>query len=301
MPETRLSPYPFPNLNLSVLRMIAKHWVTDYKEKGLNIAKITIHPRGMPISLKEVLSSCSDSRKYVVIFYCPDCTRDDLPSANDSAKEHLKKLMNDEFSPYYDLYMATSGNCDNNSILFYSSFPDVYMTHPKENWVCDWQFIMKYQEATIPADVWKETGEVLYPAPLLQDKPFGTELEPSVDDGSGEEKKTPPIESQLDEFLIGLKDDLPIFYNAVVNETGNRGILQVCKEDFSGALEETKWDRIQLSFFDDIKINNPQRDIQGTIIKEIIINEKKQCLFKVNGIGKNKQKLFERFQELIKM
>lgn len=286
MSDTQLTPHLFPNLNPSVLESIAAHWVSDYREKDVNIERITIHPRGMPIFLKEVLPNGSDSRKYVVVFHCPDCTRDDLPSANDTAQEHLEKVMNNEFSPYYDLYAATTGSYRNDSILFYASFRDAYTTNPGKNWRHEWQFIMKYQGAVIPADVWKTTGLTLYPGQLPRDKPPESEPELSVD-----------------AVLIQLQPDVVRFYNALKRYMKPMGgVIHSTNEHAKNVFKVVQSDMVLLTL-EDVETDylgtaKPPRAIQGQILKRAIA--RLHPTFALREGLSNANALYDRFSEIKK-
>ncbi len=156
--------YPFQELNIHVLQAIAAKWAQDYTSTGAVVQSITIHPMGMPIHLAENLPDRPNRPKYAVIFHCPDCTRDDLPSATDSAEEHLRKVINKEFSPYTDLFLDLQNKSKH---LFYNGNFKLYQGAEPNDWLSEWRFEMKYQDkgmSALGADIDQKCGVVLFPA-----------------------------------------------------------------------------------------------------------------------------------------
>jgi hypothetical protein len=157
-----LEPFLFKHLDIDALKIIAGRWAEDYNEKSVRVQTISIHPVAMPIPWAEVLPG-QKGPKYAVVFHCPDCTRDDLPNATDSAGEHLQKVLNGEFSPYTDLWCDLTNKSKH---LFYRDlFESVYRDTPPDNWISEWRFVLKYSGETIPLDVLPDAGVVLFPAP----------------------------------------------------------------------------------------------------------------------------------------
>ncbi len=161
IPE-QIKPCSFHALDIPFLRSIASRWGNDYHEKGVLIDRITMHPMGLSIPLKEVLHNPVKDHKYAVVFHCPDCTSDDL-SIQDTAAEILDKISGDGFSPYHSLFSATQER-GSGSILFYESFENVYLSQPPEDWQKEWRFVLLYSGAVVGCDVWQDTGIELYKA-----------------------------------------------------------------------------------------------------------------------------------------
>jgi hypothetical protein len=160
---SNLKPYSFDDLNINSLQAIAAKWVEDYNEIGAVVQSITIHPMGMPIYLAENLPEKSNRPKYAVIFHCPDCERKDLPSATDSTEEHLRKVIEKEFSPYTDLFLDLQNKSKH---LFYNGNLKLYQGTPPENWLSEWRFVLKYTDnewSTVGADISLGFGLVLFP------------------------------------------------------------------------------------------------------------------------------------------
>ena len=156
--------YPFQELNIHVLQAIAAKWVKDYTRTGAVVQSITIHPMGMPIPLAENLPDRQNRPKYAVIFHCPNCMREDLPSATDSAEEHLWKVIKKEFSPYTDLFLDLQNKSKH---LFYNGNFKLYQGAEPYDWLSEWRFEMKYQDkgmSALGADIDQECGVVLFPA-----------------------------------------------------------------------------------------------------------------------------------------
>jgi hypothetical protein len=160
-------PFTFKHLDIDNMKTIAGRWAADYTENGALVNTISIHPVLLPIPWAEVLPG-QKGPKYAVVFHCPDCTRDDLPSANDSEEDFLQKVMENDFSPYTNLWCDLTNKSKH---LFYRGlFESVYRDIPPDNWISEWRFILKYSGAMFPLDVMADSGVVLFPAPIPMPK-----------------------------------------------------------------------------------------------------------------------------------
>jgi hypothetical protein len=158
----QLKPCSFYTLDIPFLRSIADRWANDYQEEGVLIDRITLHPMGIPPSLKQLLNNPCREQKHAVVFHCPECTSDDV-LIHDTAADILDKISGDGFSPYHALFSATQ-ELVSGSVLFYESFENVYLKQPSEDWQKEWRFVLLYSEAIVGCDIWQDTGIELYKA-----------------------------------------------------------------------------------------------------------------------------------------
>jgi hypothetical protein len=151
--------FTFKHLDINNLKTIAGRWAADYTEEGARVHTISIHPILLPIPWAEVLPG-QKGPKYAVVFHCPDCTRDDLPSNDEPEEEFFQKAIENRFSPYTDLWCDLRNKSKH---LFYRGlFESVYRDTPPDNWISEWRFVLKYLGKKTPLDVMEDSGVVLF-------------------------------------------------------------------------------------------------------------------------------------------